>query len=131
MDAPDVLRELYRKYGQGDLDGVAALCHDDFTLIASEGNGLLRYTGRFEGVSAMLARQTKAFEEFRYERFEPLEVFGTGDKAAARVAITLVPRDREVKIDVELAHIVSMRDGKVAELHEFFDTDLVRRTLDG
>ena len=131
MDAPDILRELYRRYGDGDLDGVAALCHDDLTLVASECNGALRYTGRYEGVAAMLARQTEAFAEFHYERFEPLEVFGTGDRAAARVAITLAPRNGALKIEVELAHIVSVRDDKVAELHEFFDTDLVRRAMDG
>ncbi len=129
MDAPDLLLEIYRRHGSRDLESMADLCDPDFRLVCNAGNDRAPFAGVYQGREALIARQAEAFDLLEYERFEVVEIFGTPDKAAARVAVRFRSKETDRVVDGELGHFVSVRDGKIVEFHEFFDTDLFARSL--
>lgn len=128
MNAPSILKELYRRYAEENLEAVVELCDDRFCYsIMPENNDAVSYTGVYRGVEALLARQRKTLAEFTYDRFEIVDIFGTDHKAAARVAVKLTSKVTGASFEGELCHIVTVRHGKVQEIHEFFDTEQMAR----
>lgn len=123
MDAPEVLREIYRRFTTGDFDGVEALCQPDCCFTVMPGNDHNRFAGVFQSPSEMMTRQKSIMADFVYDRFEPVDIFGSADKAAARVAVTLTSNRTGETIEAELAHLISLRDGKVAAYYEYYDTE--------
>lgn len=64
-------------------------------------------------------------EAFPATEFAPRRIVVDGDTAMSWVALSVVFARTGEKIDSELAHVWTFRDGKVAELVEFLDTALV------
>lgn len=129
MSAEELLREIYARYAKGDLDGAFALCHDDVELVVNPTNTQARFMGVFKGVDAFRDRQIRVLSAFSYDRFEPVEIFGTDDKAVSRIAVRVTAFATESTFESEIVHIVTARDGKIAEVREYADTDLFERTM--
>ena len=76
-----------------------------------------------DAVRRDLARQREAWGEARYE---PVEILRAGDRIVVLIDMIVTGRSSGVPIHVEGAHILTLRDGKVAKVQAFTDRERAR-----
>lgn len=129
MSPENLLRDVYARYAEGDLDGALALCHEDVAFIMNPTNTHAHFMGVFKRVDAFRNRQIQVVSSFDYDSFEPIEIFGTDDKAVSRVAVRLTAKETGITVESEIVHIITARDGKISEVREYADTELLERAM--
>lgn len=124
MRAADVVSDLYKTYANRDIEGALAHCADDvvFRWIADERQS--RYAGVTRGKQEFIARLVALDNDFEYRRFIPLEIIADGDKVAAQVEIHLTRRTTGQEVVIRTANFWTVRDGKIVEAVEYYDTAL-------
>jgi uncharacterized protein len=70
----------------------------------------------YEGVLKLTAEWDEAFEDLR---FVPEEFIDAGDRVVAVLRLRGRLRDSEREVDMTEAHVLTMREGKAIELHEY------------
>ena len=121
----DALKELYQRFGQGDLDGAAEVWTDDvvwdYHTSGIPGSG--RYEGRHAAINA--AQQTVG----KWDKFElsPDEFFEQGDTVIAFAHIDAAKGDQSVRLPV--VHIWRYRGEKMCRLEIVTDTLTIAKLL--
>jgi ketosteroid isomerase-like protein len=117
-------KDSYEALARGDLDTVLETYHSDIELlpgIPSRGP----WRGH-DGAAKYLRTLSKNFDELRVEPEEFLAagdrvvVLGTVHGRASRTAFGTPPADRR-SFEIPFAHVLTMREGKVAHFREYFD----------
>jgi uncharacterized protein len=124
MRGADVVKKLYDAYAKRDIEGALVDCADDvvFRWIADPVQS--RYAGVARGKQEFLARLVALDSDFAYRRFVPVEIIDGGDKVAAQVEIHLTRRTSGDEFVLRTADFWTLRDGKIIELVEYYDTAL-------
>jgi ketosteroid isomerase-like protein len=125
--APDVVRELFDRFGGEGLESALELVSEDFVAVVPpsmsaepdvyEGHeGARRYFAAFEG----------SMDDLRYE---PIELLEEGEALIARIRV--VGRGVVSGIEVEqiAAVILRLADGKVTYMEPHRDLDAAREAL--
>ena len=79
--------------------------------------------GVHHGVEAVVrefARQREAWGEARYE---PVEILRTGGRIVVLVDVTVTGKASGAPVGLEGAHVLTLRDGKIARVEAFTDRD--------
>ncbi|TPN77522.1 nuclear transport factor 2 family protein [Mesorhizobium sp. CU2] len=123
MRGVDVVKSLYDTYARRDIGGTLAHCSDDvvFRWIAEPH---APYIGTGSGKQAFLARLMTLDAEFEYRSFVPMDIVDGGDKVAAQVEIHLTHKASGREIVMHTADFWTIRDGKVIQMVEYYDTAL-------
>lgn len=112
-----------------DIDGFEALHHPDVIYNVS-GNTII--SGRYESFAALKQVLPAVFEPLDFEKFRfavKWRVMNDGpDGATAIMEASGMTRSGK-RYDQRYAHIFSFREGKIASVHEFFDTALANDAL--
>ena len=112
-----------------DIDGFEALHHPDVVYNVS-GNTII--SGRYESFAALKQVLPAVFEPLDFEKFRfavKWRVMNDGpDGAPAIMEASGMTRSGQ-RYDQRYAHIFSFREGKIASVHEFFDTALANDAL--
>ena len=117
MDHAATLRSFYDRINAGDVDGFGELLADDF-VEHEETPGLAPTR---DGVKAFFSMFMAAFPDLR---FEPQDVFASGDKAVARARVSgthegdfmgMPPTGKS--FDVQVIDIVRFADDGLAQEH--------------
>lgn len=112
-----------------DIDGFEALHHPDVVYNVS-GNTII--SGRYESFAALKQVLPTVFEPLDFEKFRfavKWRVMNDGpDGATAIMEASGMTRSGR-RYDQRYAHIFSFREGKIASVHEFFDTALANDAL--
>jgi ketosteroid isomerase-like protein len=87
------------------------------------------HAGRFSGKAAFGEQLRVLHEMFEYRKFDPVDFLESGDRVAVRTEIHLTRRSTGNEFIVPAADFWTIRDGKVVELIEYYDTALVSRML--
>jgi ketosteroid isomerase-like protein len=124
MRAADIVKNLYQAYAKRDIEGALVDCADDmvFRWIADPVQS--RYAGVARGKQEFLSRLVALDGDFEYRRFIPVEIIEDGDKVAAQVEIHLTRRTTGDEFVLRTADFWTVRDGKIIEMVEYYDTAL-------
>jgi ketosteroid isomerase-like protein len=108
-----VLAELYAAISAGDFGRVAALLSEDSVLHVP---GRSANTGDYAGAEGAIAFLTGAFAVTGGTlRLQVHRILDDGEWAVALATYTASRPDRSVPLENNLAHVVRLRDGRIAE----------------
>ncbi|MEQ8742088.1 nuclear transport factor 2 family protein [Parasphingorhabdus sp.] len=124
-----IVDAYYTALSAMDIDGFEALHHPDVVYNVS-GNTII--SGRYESFAALKQVLPAVFEPLDFEKFRfavKWRVMNDGpDGATAIMEASGMTRSGQ-RYDQRYAHIFSFREGKIASVHEFFDTALANDAL--
>ncbi|MFI6458470.1 nuclear transport factor 2 family protein [Streptosporangium amethystogenes] len=107
------VRDFYEALDKGDLDAATALLTDDSVLHVP---GRSTNTGTYEGQEAVIGFVVKAATLSQGTlRLDVHRVLADDKAAVALATYTATRSDRSVPLENNLAHVITMRDGKIAE----------------
>lgn len=115
---------LYEAFGRGDVAALMDSLADDVEFVipypADIPNG-----GTFRGKAGVGEWLVKTGDNVEFQAFEPREFIAQGDKVVglAHVEATIKRTGKQVVQDV--AHVVTLRNGKIARHQAFEDTSAV------
>ena len=117
----DIVQSGYEKFGSGDIEGLLQLFSDDVLWQVPKVENA-PFTGTRQGISEAADFFKLLSENETFTRFEPLEFIAQNDKVVVlgEVAATVTSTGRS--FESPWVHIFTVRDGKIAEFQEFFDT---------
>ena len=75
------------------------------------------------GIDAVRRHFARWFESYPDLTVEPVEVRGSGDKVFLWVHFSGHGGESGAPVEMELAHVLTIRDGRAARIAEYFDRD--------
>lgn len=125
----EIIDAYYTALSVMDVDAFEALHHPDVVYNVS-GNTII--SGRYDSFAALKAVLPAIFEALDFEQFRfatKWRMMNDGpDGATAIMEAQGIARNGQ-RYDQRYVHIFSFRDGKIASVHEFFDTQLANDAL--
>ena len=79
------------------------------------------------GIEAMMADMRAQAEAWEERHFEPVDVIETPDGAIVFLHITARGRSSGAQVDLDVAHVLTMRNDKVVRVQAFIDRDQALR----
>jgi uncharacterized protein len=117
----DLVRAGYEAFNRGDIEGSLAGLHPEIVwhtyIVPGPGGGT--YRGH-DGVRELWADARRIFGEFRNI---PEELFERGDRVVAFVRVVGVGRESGAPVEARIAHVQTIKDGKVICVESFEDRD--------
>ena len=129
-DHSDFVRTLYAAFGRGDLPTILDNCHKDVEWVSNGDPARIPWTGARSGVDGVTAFFVSLGTHLDFEVFEPRQFCPSGD-----VVIVLGYTEARHKhaghgvFACEWVHAFTVRDGRLARFHEFYDTAAIERAL--
>jgi len=125
----EIIDAYYTALSVMDVDGFEALHHPDVVYNVS-GNTII--SGRYDSFAALKQVLPAIFEALDFDQFQfaaKWRMMNDGpDGATAIMEANGVARNGQ-RYDQRYVHIFSFREGKIASVHEFFDTQLANDAL--
>jgi ketosteroid isomerase-like protein len=124
MDAQQnkqLVREAYRLFLNGDIQGVIERCHDDAEWTSPESD-TIPFAGMYRGKQGIAEFFSRMSENADPVRFEPQEFIAEGDKVVVQGQATWHAKPTGRTFDSPFTHVLTMRDGKVARFEAYADT---------
>jgi len=108
-----IVRRGYELYAAGDLEGVTALLSANAEVADAGGLGVAgTAAGTRFGPEGFLRANEEALESFEEYRVEPEEFIDAGEAVVVRVRIFGRGRASGANLDIRVAHLWVLRDGK-------------------
>ena len=116
----DVVRGVYEAFGRGDVAAVLGAMADDVEWHEAEG---MPYGGVYRGGQAVAENVFgPVMRDIPNFAVSPEELIGSGDTVAAVVRYTGTGQATGKQLDLPVAHVWDVRDGKIACFRQFIDT---------
>jgi uncharacterized protein len=112
----ETIRAGYDAVNRGDWDSAFRAAHPDFEWKTADQVPLAGTYRGPEEVRQFFEDQRKAFDEVL---FEPEQFFERGDRIVVFVQGRLRPRGSSAMVEMRIAHLWTMRDGKAARCEAF------------
>lgn len=112
---------VFAAFGAGDIDAIIALL-DDEVQIEFYGPAVIPYAGCYRGRGEARRFFETVLSAVYIHQFEPMEVFGQGEKVAVTGHLHLTARSTGGGIKSDFAHVITVRDGKWLRFRDFMDT---------
>lgn len=124
MSVKETVEAIYAAYRARDLDGTLALMSKTmrYEWPYDATNPLC---GCCHGRDAMAERLMALGADFEFHNFEVDDLIVVGDRAAARITMTLTSKKSGAPLINRGAHFWRFEDGKAVELIEHYDTALL------
>lgn len=131
---PDTLRqrlhEMYEAYARCDLDAVLKTMDDDIDYVSYAPIDVFPFLGHHHGKVDLRAAMEAAHREFEYVKYTPKVIVTERQEAAAMVVARLRQRSTDRIILLFIADFYRVRDGRIVEIRQFFDSfDAVQQVL--
>jgi uncharacterized protein len=116
-----IVREVYEKFGSGDIEGLLRLFHDEIEWAPPQVENA-PWAGPRRGRDSVREFFSILGENEEFSDFTPTEFIAQGDKVVVlgRAAAKVVPTGRNYSS--EWVHIFTLKDGKITTFKEFMDT---------
>ena len=122
--------ELYRAYRRRDVEGVAALLHDDIDWIIYAPVTLFPFAGPRRGRTAVLQALAGIAESYALDSHEIEILVVDGDRAAVMADVRFTQRATGRILRFRVANFLRLQDGRLIEFREFANTfDVVEQVL--
>jgi ketosteroid isomerase-like protein len=110
----ETVRRGYELYAAGEIGAVADLTADDAELAGAGGLGVEgTAAGTRRGPRGFVQASEEALEAFEDYRIEPEDFIDAGDTVVVPVRIAGRGRASRMELEMSLAHLWVLRDGKV------------------
>lgn len=126
MQTLEVVRGAYDSFQHGDIAGVLASCSEDVQWFLPGDPGVIPIAGLRDGVSGVARFFATLAETQEAEQFEPREFVVQGEKVIALGEYRWRVKKTGKAFRSDFAHVFTIRDGKIAGFHEFYDTAMAR-----
>ena len=125
MDTRQVIEEAYAAYERGDLSGALSFCAKDVCFAWNATEGLAPFADECHSRDEFQAALERLLAGWDIRDFKCIDLITEGERAASRVRITVVNRETGRQVHSQLGHFWTVRDGKIRDLREFYDTSAV------
>lgn len=116
-------QRLYDLFGRGDIAGVLALFDEHIEWREAEGNPYKPSGEPFVGPQAVLTNLfMRLGQEWDAFTVTPASILPTPEGALAQGRYTGTYNATGQALDVQFAHVMTMRDGKLAGFQQYVDT---------
>jgi ketosteroid isomerase-like protein len=126
METIEVVQGAYAAFQRGDIPAVLASCSDDVQWFLPGDPAVVPVAGLRDGVSAVGGFFSVLADTQDAEQFEPREFVAQGEKVIALGVYRWRIKKTGKVFGSDFAHVFTVRDGKVVEFHEFYDTAAAR-----
>jgi hypothetical protein len=117
------VQSLYDAFSRGDIPTVLGAMDENVQWHTAEGNTWNpghAFVGPQQVVEGAFARIAEEYEDFRIDL---RRIFGDGDTVAVEGRYTAARHKVTGKpLDVQAAHVLDLRDGKIVHFQEYVDT---------
>ncbi|MGE0287324.1 MAG: nuclear transport factor 2 family protein [Bradyrhizobium sp.] len=115
----------------GDVEGVLARCTDDVEFVSHAPVDVLPHLGVRRGKAEIREMWQTVQQRYKEMRHEVIELVAEGYKVAALLRLFFRKRANDRVVQFDLAVFYTLRDGRIARIHEVIDTfDLVEQVLE-
>ena len=130
QDNKKLIQDVYEAYGRGDSQFILDRVTDDVDWV-NEGPKSIPYAGTFKG-----SQQVERFFEaigstVNNGRVTPEEWVTEGDKVVTTGRFTATVKETGKRIDVPVAHVFTIKNGKIARWVGYADTAAVAEAYAG
>ena len=116
----EVVKGTYEAFGRGDVPAVLGAMADDIEWYEAEG---MPYGGLHRGPEAVAQNVFgPLIDDVPDFALRPEEFFVSGDTVAAVVRYTGTGKSTGKELDLQVAHVFDVRDGKITRFRQFADT---------
>jgi len=126
MQTLEVVQSAYASFLRGDIDAVLAQCSDNVQWFLPGDPGVVPVAGLRNGVASVAGFFSTLAETQEAEQFEPREFVVQGEKVIALGEYRWRVKKTGKAFRSDFAHVFTVRDGKIAGFHEFYDTASAR-----
>ena len=121
-----MMRDAYAARVKGDLDAVMQIFHPDAVfLINGAGTRVQALTGASTGRDAIRPVMGGLIQTWKFEDWRVLSLVVEGEKAVLNWSAKATCIANGQSAPVEVADVMTFRDGKVIEFKQFADTALI------
>ena len=118
----DRIKELYRLYAAGEIDPVIDALHEDVRWCSAGSADQLPWLGQCYGRDGVIRYFETLRQNLSVERYEPKYFVAQGDRVVSVVELTVRDLNSGRGGALEKADVFRLRDGKILEFDEFYDT---------
>jgi len=129
-NATEFVQSLYAAFGRGDAKAILDNLDPAVQWWSNGDSKTIPWSGAREGIAGAASFLQALGENLDFEAFEPGEFHAAGD------TVTVLGRTRARNkkaghgvFDCRWAHIFTVRNGKLADFKEFYDTAAIERAL--
>ncbi|MEO8647697.1 MAG: nuclear transport factor 2 family protein [Acidobacteriota bacterium] len=124
----DVVRSAYESFGSGNIPGLLETMSDDIKWTVPDIENA-SFSGPRQGKDALTEFFKLLAEEEDITRFEPLEFIAQDEKVVVIGETAATVRATGNSYETDWVHVMHLRDGRIAEFQEFFDTAAATRAF--
>ena len=117
-DNVQIVRDGYARFNAGEREAGAWFFHEDAEYHAAREDP---DSAVHRGLPALRRHFARWVDSYPDLRLEPLEARGNGDLVFLWVRFTGHGGESGIPVEMELAHVLTLRDGKVVRIAEFSD----------
>lgn len=117
----ELVKQAYDAFSRADMPSLLNTLAENIRWTAPEIEGA-PYSSNFEGRAATAEFFAKLDEAETFNRFEPLEFIAQGDKVVVLGTTEATVKSTNRSYQSDWAHVFTVRDGKVAEFQEYYDS---------
>jgi ketosteroid isomerase-like protein len=120
-ESVEVITRMYREWNRGDVDALAEVFDAEVEVRPALSAFLASavYRGH-EGVAAWYA---ETYEPWAELRAEPLRFVDAGERTVVMLTLHARVSGGEVDLDAEIAHVVTVRNGRIVRLDGYEEPD--------
>ena len=116
------IQEAYASFQRGDVQAVLNVLTDDVEWVTPGPTGILPLAGHRRGRDEVAQFFSLLNGSEEVEQFEPQQYVAQGNKVVAFVKYRSRIKSTGHTADADLVHVFTVRDGKIAEFREYYDT---------
>jgi uncharacterized protein len=115
----------------GDIDGALARCSDDVDFVTHAPIDILPHLGHRHGQAEVAAMWRTIHARYSDMRHEIPFIVAEDDRVAASISVFFRKRSNGRIVQFDLAAFYTLRDGRIAKIHEILDSfELVQQLLE-
>jgi hypothetical protein len=125
QDNVRIVREAYDDFIRGDIQGVLNILADDVEWITPGPPDIMPMAGHRYGRKGVAEFFTALNDVEEVELFEPQDFVAQGDQVVAFAKYRGRVKSTGRSVQSDLVHVFTLRNGKVVQFREYFDTAAV------
>ncbi|MES2472180.1 MAG: nuclear transport factor 2 family protein, partial [Pseudomonadota bacterium] len=128
MDGANLMRTVVAAFEKSNLQPLFDAVHENIVWkTASQQEGLFRFGGQYANRAGLLAILAQLSQDYTFHRFQPKEILAAGDRVWGHfdVSLSYDPKGAvgaRKDIALEMVLLWRLKDGKIIEHQNFFDT---------
>jgi uncharacterized protein len=116
--ADDIVRDVYKRFSEGDIEGFLNLCADDIEWVVN-GPSTLEKCRSYRGIDGVRAFLSVLDRTWSFNSFTPREFIDGGNKVIVLGEETGTDLATGENFENRWAHVFTLRDRKIGTFREF------------